>query len=183
MIGGILEDGGPTVRYLVDGNNVLYAARSHGPTRSIGRDVLCRLLSEWAGRHDVGQVVVVFDGPAPPGDLARQMEQPGVTVQFSGSGSADAVIEEEIARAAAPGQITVVTTDRAVQHAVRYRRGKCIDSERFLAELWAEPTPGATPAATPPEKPQRLSANDTQKWLDEFGPDLPEANDDAGMME
>jgi predicted RNA-binding protein with PIN domain len=169
-------------RYLIDGNNVLYAARSHGPARSMGRDVLCRLLAQWACQRGIENVTVVFDGPVPRGDLARQMQQPGLTVRFSGSNTADAVIEDEVARATAPADITVVTTDRAIQHAVRYRRASCIDSEQFVAQLSAEPATTTAPAPTEPEKPNEVSAEEARKLLEELGPDLPDVVDDLDRM-
>jgi predicted RNA-binding protein with PIN domain len=173
----------PLVSYLIDGNNLLHAAASHGPRRSIARDVLCRLVAQWGRDREVDDLTVVFDGPVPPGDLARQIRQPGVTVLFSSPRTADEVIEEVIAGARAPGRITVVTTDRAIQHAVRYRRGRCIDSELFLAQLWQQAESSSAPVPKPPEKPQDLSTTETRGWLADFGPDLPDAVDDAEMME
>ena len=143
------------MRYLIDGNNVMHAARSHGAGRSIGRDVLCRLVDQWARDQEVDEVTVVFDGPVPRGDLARQIAQPGLNVLFSGSSSADAVIEEAISQADAPGRITVVTTDRAIQHAVRYRRGRCIDSQQFLTQVFQEEDEHAAPAPATPRPTNR----------------------------
>lgn len=169
--------------YLIDGNNLLHAAASHGPGRSIARDMLCRLVAQWGRDREIDDLTVVFDGPTPPGGLARQMRHSGVVVVFSGPRTADEVIEEVIAGARTPGRITVVTTDRAIQHAVRYRRGRCIDSEAFMAQLWQQAETHTAPASPPPEKPQDLSTTETRGWLAEFGPDLPDAVDDAEMME
>jgi len=166
------------VRYLIDGNNLLHAVRSHGPAGAIGRETLCRLLGRWAGAHLLS-VTVIFDGPAPRGDLARQMQVPGLEVHFSGPRSADTVIEEEVGQASAPGSITVVTTDRAIQHAARYRRARCIDSEAFIAQLYASPDDTPTETAGSPEKPADISAAETRQWLREFGGDPEAPFDDA----
>jgi len=171
------------VPYLIDGNNVLHTAPTDGPMRSIGRDVLCRMVAQWARDRAVADVTIVFDGPTPRGDLARQIEQPNLTVRFSESRTADAVIEDLIARAKAPGRLTIVTTDRAIQHTARYRRCKCIDAGPFLIELCSVPQPTEPHAPAPPEKPNEPSRGETQEWLDEFGPDLPEATDDTEMWD
>ena len=169
------------VRYLIDGNNLLHAVGSHGPAGAVGRETLCRLLGRWAGAH-LMSVTVIFDGPAPSGDLARQMQVPGLDVHFSGPRSADAVIEEEVGQASAPGLITVVTTDRAIQHAARYRRARCVDSEAFVAQLYASPDDSPTEAADSPEKPADISAAETRQWLREFGGDLEAPFDDTDEM-
>ena len=77
----------------------------------------------------------------------------------------------------------MVTTDRAIQHAVRYRRGRCIDSEQYLAELCIPSNEKLPAAPDQPEKPQQVSPTQTQERLDEFGPNLPDAVDDAEMMD
>ena len=170
-----------TGRYLIDGNNLLHAVRAGESGRAIGRETLCRILGEWTAGHPA-EVTVVFDGPAPRGGLARQMSRPGLEVRFSGPRSADAVIEDEVARASAAGSITVITSDRAIRHAVRYRRARCISSEDFVAQLQHQPDDTTTEPVEPPEKPPELSADETRQWLNEFGPVLEGPFDDAEML-
>jgi len=159
------------VLYVIDGNNLLHTMRASGGRTAPGRQTLCRLLHDWA-RSEGAEAIVVFDGPAPSGGLERQMQYPGLTVRFGGVREADAVIEELVAGLPAPGAVTVVTTDRAIQHAVRYRRARCIDSKVFLLELTG-PSGAESPQPAPtqrlPEKPSTLAEPEIQKWLEEFG--------------
>ena len=112
--------------YLIDGNNLLYATDQCHHVGQLGRVQLCQLLGRWS-QQTSQPVEIVFDGGPPPGGLAEQMRQAGVKVTFSGAISADAVIEQRIADLKSAANWTVVTTDRAVQHAVRYARAKVID--------------------------------------------------------
>lgn len=171
------------MRYLVDGNNLLHAVATHGPGRAVGRVGLCKALADWARWRGV-EVGVVFDGPAPPGDLARQMRLAGVAVRFSQSRTADEVIEQDIAESPAPTALTIVTTDRAIQYAARYRRSRCIDSEVFALELFSPPqAEEASPSPAPSEKPGSLTEAETERWLDDFGDDLDDVVDDTELME
>jgi predicted RNA-binding protein with PIN domain len=165
--------------YLIDGNNLLYAAQSHGPERAIGRVQLCRVIKDWAIREGV-TTWVIFDGPRPPDDRSAANPANQIRVRYSGRRTADEIIEDMVAETPRPGEITVVTTDRAIQHAVRYRRARCIDSEDFVSLMYASTEPAAPPQEhSPPEKPQALTSQETDRWLAEFG-DLPEAfADDA----
>ena len=168
--------------YLIDGNNLFHAARACGPRSAVGRVELCRLLANWKHTRS-DELTVVFDGPPPAGEVAKQMARSGICVRFSGSRSADEVIEDELASASAPGRITVVTTDRAIQHAARYRRARCIDSEVFVLELYHRPKVSKDEKPPIPEKPVELSEAETQQWLEEFGPGLDEPRNDTELME
>jgi predicted RNA-binding protein with PIN domain len=107
------------------------------------------------------------------------LQQPGITLQFAGPESADSVIEDYVARATAPVEITVITTDRAIQHAVRYRRARAIDSEAFVGELYDRPQPDSRPTAPAPEKPDDISAAEAEEWLDRFSEGLDNLPDDG----
>ena len=164
-------------RYLIDGHNLLHAVREQGLGPAPARDTLCRLVADWA-RRSRAEATVVFDGSPPPTGVAQQLRHLGLTVWFAGRHSADAVIENEVARSSAPGEIVVVTTDRAIQHAVRYRRARTIDAEEFAAKLY-EPPQAAPPhtAAEPDEKPDGLTSDEAAEWIDRFGErpeDLPD---------
>ena len=168
------------MQYLVDGNNLLHAVQAHGPGPPIGRVALCKLLARWGELHGV-PVGVVFDGPAPRGGLLRQMRVSGVTVRFGEARSADEVIEDDIARLPGSATLVVVTTDRAIQHAARYHRAGCIDSEAFVRDLFAEPEVESPPPAKIAEKPESVSPEETEEWLREFGEGPDEPVDDAEL--
>ena len=157
------------MRYLIDGHNLMHAVREQGLGPAPARDALCRLVADWASRCRA-DATVVFDGSSPPIGVPQQLRRPGLTVRFAGHQSADAVIEEEVARSPAPSEIIVVTTDRAIQHAVRYRRARTIDAEDFAAKLYESPkaAPPRT-AAEPDEKPEGLTSDEAAEWVDRFG--------------
>jgi len=159
------------VLYVIDGNNLLHTMRASGGRPAPGRQTLCRLLHDWA-RGAGAEVIVVFDGPAPSGGLERQMQFPGLTARFGGTRDADTVIEELVSGLPSPTTVTVVTTDRALQHAVRYRRARCIDSKVFLLELidlHKADSPPPAPTQRSSEKPSTLAEPEIRKWLEEFG--------------
>ena len=89
--------------YLIDGNNLIFALADAG--REVGRVGLCKLLSELL---DEGTVTTVFDGPPPPGPMARQIEITGVTVHYSSGRPADEVIIEHIQANSAPRRLRPV---------------------------------------------------------------------------
>lgn len=161
---------------LIDGNNLLYAAHAYGPGGApIGREWLCELLGRWA-RRTATSVVMVFDGPAPHEGLQGQMRATGIDVRFSAPRSADEVIEDHIAEAVRPGDLRIVTSDHAIQHAARARRCACVDSEVFAEELFArEASPPPHPPPQIPEKPAPPSQPETDAWLRgfEYNPDEP----------
>ena len=166
------------MRYLIDGNNLMHAVREQGFAPTPARDSLCKLVADWARRCGA-EVTVVFDGCAPRAGLLQQIQQPGIAVRFSGLDSADAVIEGEAGQAAAPTEIVVVTSDRAIHHEVRYRRARTVNSEDFAAQLFAqakaEPLPAAQKA---PEKPEQVTADDAEEWVNRFSKGAEDAVDE-----
>ena len=170
-------DWSPALRYLIDGNNLLHAVHAQGRGPAVGREGLCKLVAGWA-RRCRAEVTLVFDGFTPRTGLAQQLQQPGITVRFSGPRSADTVIENDVAESATPAEITVVTTDRAIQHEVRYRRARTVDSDAFVAELYPPPPDRHPPAPRPPEKPDQISPHEANEWLDHFGDHLEDLADD-----
>lgn len=168
--------------YLIDGNNLLFAARAGLPGPPVGRQQLCEVLGRWARRTGV-DLTIVFDGPHPRPGLEQQMLAAKIGVVFSVPRSADEVIEEMIEGAPVPSQIRVVTSDRAIQSVARGRRCVCIESADFARELGAAPRDEGAAAVEPPppEKPGPLRPEETEEWLRRFnlGPDQP--SDDADL--
>ena len=156
--------------YLIDGNNLLYAAHRQLPGPEVGRQRLCELLGRW-GRRERAELTVVFDGPRPPTGLEAQMRAGGVEVLFGVSRSADELIEEMIERSPAPANLRVVTGDRAIQSVGRRRRCPCIDADKFASGLIATPPPKPVGPKAPPEKPEQISPAETEEWLRRFALD------------
>ena len=116
--------------FLIDGNNLMFALRKAGA--DVGRSGVVSLLALLA---DAGErVTVVFDGAAPAGPLAQQVEDPRVAIVYASPQSADECIMQFIAADSAPRRLTVVSTDHELRRAARKRRCPSALSEDF-AEL------------------------------------------------
>lgn len=167
---------------LIDGNNLLFAAREVAALRAIDQEKLCRFIGRWTQAAQT-DAAIVFDGPVPRLGVVQQLQSSGVAVQFSGGRSADDVIVDILDRAEAPGTYTVVSSDHAIQHAARYRRAAAVDSEAFLGEVLDSSSDDETVAPdAPPEKPHTLSSEETDTWLRRFGEDPDEPPDDTELM-
>ncbi len=95
---------------VIDGNNLLHAARRvQTSSLLIGRSMLCDAIGRWAQRRKE-RVHIVFDGPAPPPDLAKQIGHPAIEVTYSGAGvSADQALIHLLESDSAARRLTVVS--------------------------------------------------------------------------
>jgi uncharacterized protein len=120
------------VPVLIDGYNLLHA-RGDAPAAP-GRARLVRDVIRWAERRQ-RRVHLVFDAWA-GGERGEREEARGpVTVCFTRYGeTADAWI---VRRVTARPEAVVITSDRAVQQAVRRRGAAVLDSEGFVERLEA----------------------------------------------
>ncbi len=167
---------------LIDGNNLLYAARALNPSEVLlGRQMLCDLLGTWAERRRE-RVHIVFDGPSHPGDFSKQLGHPAITLTFSGAASADHVLIEHLEADSAARRVIVVSTDREIARAARRRRATSIRSDDFWRMLQNELSRPAPPPGDPPEKRHGLPANETDRWLAEFGFDRAADDDDPNPL-
>lgn len=156
-------------KVVIDGNNLLHAARAIGPSRPPGRERLLRVIEHWA-KENHRDVLLVFDGPVPPGPFAGQMQSSVVEVVFSGSRTADDCIAERVAAMAGPDRCAVVSDDTAVQYEARRHRCRTVTTTLFLASLFPpEAKPGLPPAPGPVgDKPAEMSAREREEWLASF---------------
>lgn len=156
--------------FLIDGNNLLFAAReAEGPDRPPGRSLLCARLGDWA-RRTGAQVHVVFDGPAPDAPFAKQIGDPDIQVSFSGRGvTADAALIAALASDSAARRLVVVSTDREIRAAARRRRARVLRSDEFWARLQRDLARPETPPREPPEKRHGLTPGEGAAWLRELG--------------
>ena len=153
---------------LIDGNNLLYAARDADPERPPSRSTLCLRLGQWA-RRTGETVAVIFDGPAPSPGLARQIGDPNVRVGFSGAGvSADAVLLHAIGVDSAAKRLLVVSSDQEIVRAARRRRAKTIGSRDFWSGVLREIARPQERPLEPREKRRGLQPTDVQEWLREL---------------
>jgi predicted RNA-binding protein with PIN domain len=175
----LLHDEGPSgkihhwsteVPVVIDGNNLLYAARAvEDPDRLIGRSMLCDALGKWAERRSE-RVHIVFDGPAPSAALAAQIGHPGIQVTYSGAGrTADAVVAYILDTDSAARRLLVVSTDHAIIRAAKRRRASPMRSEDFWAVVQRDLARPPRRRMEPEEKEAGLTADATRQWLEEFG--------------
>ncbi len=154
---------------LVDGNNLLFAARDADPERPPSRSTLCLRLGQWA-RRTGEKVSVIFDGPAPTAGLARQIGDSDVAVDYSGAGSsADDVLTRRIEADSAARLLVVVSSDREILRVARRRRARVVRSDEFWAVLQRDLARPRRRPLEPDEKRQGLRPADTERWLRELG--------------
>lgn len=130
--------GMPEEWIIVDGNNLLHAARKQDgagrrPSFESARWQLARRLDELVGTL-AKRITLVFDGSRGGQDDA--FETAAVEVVYSpGNLTADAVIERLVYDCGDASHVLVVTSDRAEGDAVASAGGGVMSCERFLADL------------------------------------------------
>ena len=137
--------------WIIDGNNLLFAIRAHGPAGEIGREAMLRVIERWA-QQTQDLVTLILDGPSPAGGLGKQFSSARIHVQFSAGRTADDLIVDLIHRASDPGHLRVVTADGAIVHEARHRR--CIDvPPADFVQILFPPIPRGDGAPVAGEKP------------------------------
>jgi predicted RNA-binding protein with PIN domain len=161
--------------FLIDGYNLLYAmgvlqGRSGAHVLEKAR---LRLLGFVHGGHgdDSARVTVVFDAKHAPPDADAEQHYQGIRVLFAlAQEQADDLIEEMIRKASAPKQLTVVSDDRRIRtaaerrHCIAWTCGDYMDHLEGVRKTRSRPRP-----AVEGGKPEHLSPEETQRWLEEFG--------------
>ncbi len=126
--------------WIVDGDNVVHAGGRGGQDHQRDR---ARLVGEVTDRMaELGaECVLVFDGAGSDRSLGS------TSVRFSGSVTADTVIERLAHRAAAGGaDVTVVSSDAGIRHVAHRERVHVMSVREFLDRL-------GRPAETAPKAP------------------------------
>jgi predicted RNA-binding protein with PIN domain len=155
---------------IIDGNNLLYAMHAHAPIPHVGRETMVKIIERWARQGD-DDVTLVFDGPVPREGLARQMTSPRINVRFSAPDTADDVIVRMIHQVANPDNVRAISSDTAILHEARRKRCRYLDAVAFIQELFppaGRPRPRTQGSA---EKPDEVSPEEAEDWLEEFGLD------------
>ncbi len=150
--------------YLIDANNVLGGTDSTGP-----RDRRAELVPRVAAfcRRQGARATLVFDGRPFREDLVGPQHLGNVTLRFSHAGSdADSVIEGLVKHHARPGELIVVTSDKALYERCRSLGARAMRVQQWIAlERRASPRPGPQ-SEEGAEKPERET--DIQGWLELF---------------
>ena len=156
------------VPVVIDGYNLLYA-RGEAPSAP-ARARLVRDLIQWAERRR-RRAVVVFDAWAGGQRVEREEARGPVTVCFTRYGER---ADERIVRwVSGRPEAVVVTSDRAVQQAVRRRGAAVLASEEFAERLEIDQAGGdsqpLSPCPPPPggRTPQRgrMAQKRQARWL------------------
>jgi predicted RNA-binding protein with PIN domain len=155
---------------LIDGHNLI--GQLSTPRLDDADDeeqLLIRLRSYRAG---VGEAIVVYFDPGQTHYTPPRRLEPGITIRNAAIGQqADALIAQDIQRHPRPRELTVVTSDRAVQQVARSNGCRVVDSAAFAAQL-------ARPAHRKARRSRRrtksgaepvLSSQEVQVWLEMFG--------------
>jgi predicted RNA-binding protein with PIN domain len=158
------------MRYLIDGYNLLHKLgllpHEHGPRGlAHARQRLLDRLAD-AAHHHTGDVTVVFDGRGAREGLPDREDYRGLHIRYAHEDTADGLIEELLHGESAPRGLTVVSDDRRIREAARRRGCPTLDCLDVFDTLSRAAQPPSAPEA---ERPERLSPEETQRWLQEFG--------------
>lgn len=158
--------------FLIDGDNLLHAARGAVPeAHQANRAWLCGLLAEWdrRGQYDI---TVYFDGYRPDSPGEGPVAEGHLVIRYSEHLTADDRIIEAIEASSAPRRLIVVSSDRHIRMVARRRRAAAPDSATFLAQMLSDVQRASEGRPREPrEKFEGLSPEQTDAWLREFGID------------
>lgn len=156
--------------YVIDGNNLLGSWGGPPGKGDDGRAEVVRRVAAFC-RARGARAILVFDGKPFRADLDAQQLGP-VSLRFPGEGrDADSLVREIVDRAARPGELLVVTSDKALYSYARTRGASVLRAHEWnaLARGAAPPVRAARrrdPAATSSDKPDRET--DVEGWLRKF---------------
>ncbi len=125
-------------RYLiVDGHSVIFAwpelRARHSLVNSAAREELIRELTHYQDYSGI-QVVIVFDGQG--SKVSELTEAGGIQIFYSRSGqTADSIIERLVAKYGSLHEITIATSDRAIQQTAITFEGAFISCEELRLRL------------------------------------------------
>lgn len=149
--------------YIVDGNNVMGQRPGWHRDKSQARR---RLLEEVAAfaKLKKARVTIVFDG-APDPLLPDGGAHRGVKILYAEKGSdADSRIERIVESSRDPRGLTVVTSDRRLTVAVRWRGASVVRSGEFRRKI--EEAACSMPKA---EDGEHFETGDIEGWMRYFG--------------
>lgn len=138
--------------YVLDANNLIGHERGPGRPSEEDREALVKEVADRL-RRTRARAAIYFDGPA-----RRETSLGSLAVRSSG-GSADEAILREVQRAAAPGEIVVVTADRALARRARDAGARTLGPDAFWKGF------GASAGSAPREDPGRV---DVEEWARYF---------------
>jgi len=167
---------------LIDGYNLLHASgilgRGIGPgSLERSRKALLNFLAESLEEKRLESTTVVFDAHEAPPGLPRVSVYRGITVRFAPRGSdADTEIERLVSEHHAPRRLTVVSGDHRLHRAARRRKARCVDSDKWYADVVRARIERARAGAAGPisKPPPPATEAEVRFWLKQFGLEVPE---------
>ncbi len=128
---------------------------------------LLDLLARYRDRRQAREeMTVIFDGSW--GRLAggkTSYQHRGLRVEYAVGRSADEALAARVRRASRPREVTLVSSDAAVQREAMIHGARVMSAEEFLERVAAALTTAGE------EKPERVSGEDLKEWLRLFGED------------
>lgn len=117
-----------------------------------------------AYRARTGKRLTVYFDPGVSYQSPARKSGGGIAIRQAGSGQrADDLIIRDLRRHHNPRELTVVTSDRAIQEVARQHNAQVVDAATFAGELSRPPQKEDTFEAPP------LPENEIQEWLAIFG--------------
>ena len=117
-----------------------------------------------AYRARTGKRLVVYFDPGVTYQSPARRSKGGISIRQAGTGQrADDLIIRDLRRHHNPRELTVVTSDRAIQKVAQQHHARVIDAATFAGELSRPPKEEDTPEMPP------LPEEEIQEWLAIFG--------------
>jgi predicted RNA-binding protein with PIN domain len=153
------------VPYLIDGNNLLGSWGDGCPSRE-GRSEVVRRVAAFC-RARGASATIVFDGVPFRPELGSGQDLGRVTLRFPIQGAdADSLIRDLVDGATRPGEILVVTSDKALYSYVRTRGAAVLRAHEWNALASGARPRGRRRQQAGSEKPEREV--DIEGWLERF---------------
>ncbi len=156
---------------LIDGHNLIGQLADPRLDDPDDEEKLVRRLRAYRAR--VGEEITVYFDPGQTYFVPPRRSEAGITIRYAGLGrQADQLIVRAITRHGHPQDLTVVTSDHAIQEIARSQGCRVLDSAEFAAEL-AQPARRMRRRGRPRSKPAdvpHLTSQEVQEWLQVFEP-------------
>lgn len=162
------------MRFIIDGYNLLHRlGLMHGRSGPVAlehaRASLLRMIRRAHGEESPS-VTVVFDASRETAKTPAETNFQGVQVRFAvEQDEADDLIEMLLRQESVPERLSVVSDDRRIRQAGQRRGCRVLSCDEYLDWMDSRGRPAPHPGSPPAVKPEKLSDEEKQHWLREFG--------------
>jgi hypothetical protein len=141
--------------YFLDGNNLIGHARGQSrPSEEDRRSLIAEVAERL--RQNRATAVVFFDGPG-----VKRSFLGSLSIRECGAGGADEAILDEIARAHAPREITLVTADRELARRARDSGARTVSPADFWRGF------GTAKTRDPGEPGGKVDVSEWLQWFED----------------